>query len=256
MGTHSAAPKYPTICALFGDMQLGAVTLRPAFLRFALALASFGLATPLRAEGNDHPGAAIYRKLCAECHGDKGQGVQDKYDEPLHGNRSVESLAKRIARTMPEDNVGACVGEDARAGGGLHLRGVLFAAGAGAVEAAGVRSGAADDRAISRPRWRISSAAFARASTSRPGARARLEGAATIEGDFPSRTGRQLRRGDPSERQEAERERQGARRVSSGSRCAVAFDFGTGKPGPGADAAEEFNLRWEGSVFAPETGTV
>jgi len=51
--------------------------------------------------------------MCAECHGDKGQGVQDKYDEPLHGNRSVEALTKRIARTMPDDKVGSCVGEDA-----------------------------------------------------------------------------------------------------------------------------------------------
>src|SRR3954465_3561794 len=59
-------------------------------------------------------GAAIYQKLCASCHGDKGQGVPDKYDEPLHGNRGVEGLAKRIARTMPDDDVGACVGDDAR----------------------------------------------------------------------------------------------------------------------------------------------
>src|SRR5688572_32489313 len=65
------------------------------------------------ADAKEHPGAVIYKKLCVECHGDKGQGVQDKYDEPLHGNRSVEALAKRIARTMPEENVGACVGEDA-----------------------------------------------------------------------------------------------------------------------------------------------
>jgi len=40
--------------------------------------------------------------------------VKDKYDEPLHGNRSVEGLAKRIARTMPDDDIGACVGEDAK----------------------------------------------------------------------------------------------------------------------------------------------
>ena len=41
--------------------------------------------------------------------------MPDKYDEPLHGNRSVQSLARRIARTMPDDNVGACVGADAEA---------------------------------------------------------------------------------------------------------------------------------------------
>src|SRR4051794_38169944 len=78
-----------------------------------LACASLLLAPAARAQAAEHPGAVIYRKLCAECHGDKGQGVQDKYDEPLHGNRSVESLARRIAKTMPDDNVGACVGQDA-----------------------------------------------------------------------------------------------------------------------------------------------
>ena len=61
-----------------------------------------------------HPGAIIYQKLCVDCHGAKGQGVDGKYDEPLAGERSVESLAKLIARTMPEDNEGACVGEDAK----------------------------------------------------------------------------------------------------------------------------------------------
>src|SRR5438552_3438445 len=78
-----------------------------------LACGSFAVGLPLAAQVPEHPGAAIYRKLCAECHGDKGQGVPDKYDEPLHGNRTVEALAKRIAKTMPDDNVGACVGKDA-----------------------------------------------------------------------------------------------------------------------------------------------
>src|SRR5471032_351253 len=78
----------------------------------AIVCAGLVGALSLAAEVPQHPGAVIYRKLCAECHGDKGQGVPDKYDEPLHGNRTVESLAKRIARTMPDDDVGKCVGDD------------------------------------------------------------------------------------------------------------------------------------------------
>ena len=72
------------------------------------------LVVPLMAQSAEHPGAVIYRKLCIDCHGKNGGGVKDKYDEPLHGNRSVEALARRIARTMPDDNIGACVGEDAK----------------------------------------------------------------------------------------------------------------------------------------------
>src|SRR5688572_11460126 len=58
-------------------------------------------------------GAEIYRTTCAKCHGANGEGVADKYDEPLFGDRSVESLAKLISRTMPEDDPGTCTGEDA-----------------------------------------------------------------------------------------------------------------------------------------------
>ena len=52
----------------------------------------------------DHPGAAIYQKHCADCHGDRGQGVDGEYDEPLTGEKSLEALTKDIDRTMPEDD--------------------------------------------------------------------------------------------------------------------------------------------------------
>lgn len=48
-------------------------------------------------------GEQIYRAECARCHGPKGEGVADKHDEPLYGDRSVEALARQISRTMPED---------------------------------------------------------------------------------------------------------------------------------------------------------
>jgi len=62
----------------------------------------------------DHPGVAVYQKSCVKCHGADGQGVKGEYEEPLAGNRSLESLAGRIERTMPEDEPELCVGEDAR----------------------------------------------------------------------------------------------------------------------------------------------
>ena len=65
--------------------------------------------------GPDHPGAEIYRKLCVECHGKNGEGVKGKADDPLYGNRDVASLARRIDRTMPEDEEELCVAEDAKA---------------------------------------------------------------------------------------------------------------------------------------------
>ncbi len=86
--------------------------------RFLSAL-GFGLfVLPAVAEDSasiQKQGLAIYEKLCLECHGAKGEGVKGKADEPLVGNRSLDSLAKRIERTMPEDEPDLCVGEEARA---------------------------------------------------------------------------------------------------------------------------------------------
>jgi hypothetical protein len=75
----------------------------------ALSIAADGPLPP------DHPGAAIYKKLCLECHGAKGEGVKDKADEPLHGDRDIAWLTDRVERTMPEDAEELCVGPDARA---------------------------------------------------------------------------------------------------------------------------------------------
>ena len=61
-----------------------------------------------------HPGAAIYQKLCAECHGDRGQGVEDEYDEALAGEKSIEALARQIDRTMPEDAPEKSTPEDSK----------------------------------------------------------------------------------------------------------------------------------------------
>ncbi len=61
-----------------------------------------------------HPGAVIYKKHCAECHGDRGQGVEDEYDEPLTGEKAVEALAKYIDRTMPEDDPDLCSAEESK----------------------------------------------------------------------------------------------------------------------------------------------
>ncbi len=78
-----------------------------------LALAP-GLGGVFAAASAPHPGAAIFEKLCAECHGDHGQGVDGEYDEPLTGEKSLEALAREIDRTMPEDDPDKTTAEDAR----------------------------------------------------------------------------------------------------------------------------------------------
>ncbi|MGB0767056.1 MAG: c-type cytochrome [Phycisphaeraceae bacterium] len=60
-------------------------------------------------------GAAIYANQCASCHGDKGQGVADRYERAFGGTRTLSWLTRRIERTMPEEDPDLCVGEDAAA---------------------------------------------------------------------------------------------------------------------------------------------
>ncbi|NJM38290.1 MAG: cytochrome c [Akkermansiaceae bacterium] len=62
---------------------------------FAVSSASVLAQTP--------PGSEIYKQHCAECHGENGEGVKGKYDDPLEGNRTIDSLTRYIDRYMPED---------------------------------------------------------------------------------------------------------------------------------------------------------
>ncbi len=67
----------------------------------------------LVAAGPAPTGQQIYQQKCASCHGAAGEGTDDHYPRPLVGERSVEGLARLIARTMPEDDPGTCVGAEA-----------------------------------------------------------------------------------------------------------------------------------------------
>ncbi|MEY2750944.1 MAG: hypothetical protein RLZZ550_915, partial [Verrucomicrobiota bacterium] len=60
-------------------------------------------------------GEVVYREDCLRCHGPVGQGVAGKADEPLVGEKSIEALARYIAREMPEDDPGTLSLADAAA---------------------------------------------------------------------------------------------------------------------------------------------
>ncbi|MEY3949429.1 MAG: hypothetical protein RJB43_784 [Verrucomicrobiota bacterium] len=60
-------------------------------------------------------GEVVYRQDCMSCHGPVGEGIAGKADEPLVGEKSIASLAKYIAREMPEDDPGTLSLADATA---------------------------------------------------------------------------------------------------------------------------------------------
>ena len=71
------------------------------------------LATGAAGRAEEKTGEQIYKQQCARCHGPAGEGTK-KYPQPLTGDRSVAGLAAVIARTMPENDPGTCVGDDAK----------------------------------------------------------------------------------------------------------------------------------------------
>ena len=80
-----------------------------------MRLSGFILLIALVLQAGAKDGKAIYTEHCASCHGDKGQGVADEYDEALVGKKSIASLTKYIHRSMPEDDEDAVIDDDARA---------------------------------------------------------------------------------------------------------------------------------------------
>ncbi len=86
------------------------IVIKPAWLALACFLASQDL---ISASAGLPDGGKLFRQQCARCHGQKGEGVKYKFDQPLQGDRSIEKLTRYIERSMPDDDPGTCVGDDA-----------------------------------------------------------------------------------------------------------------------------------------------
>jgi cytochrome c553 len=94
-------------------VRASALRVRSSLAVCCAALAVVISAGAERADAQQAGGAAIYRDLCARCHGKAGEGVKAHYPKALTGNRTLEQLTRYIERTMPEDDPKKCVGPDA-----------------------------------------------------------------------------------------------------------------------------------------------
>lgn len=200
---------------------------RPAALISLLGLA-FLLSPSLSAGAADQTtGEQIYRKQCASCHGAKGEGTPEDYPHPLIGDRTLPRLTKYIAKSMPEDDPGSCVGEDAE-----KVAAYIFEA---------FYSKAAQARA-KPPRIELAHLTVRQyrnavtdliASFGKNGTWGERRG---LQGEYfkskQMRKNGEISRVDPI----------------------VRFDFGQSSPAPEKIEPKEFAIRWQGSVLAPETG--
>jgi mono/diheme cytochrome c family protein len=89
---------YLTRIPPFLGSRPGRPALFTAALLVALAASSLCAAPPRPPDGK-----RIFQKQCASCHGAKGEGVKDKYGDPLTGDWSVAKLSRYVQANMPED---------------------------------------------------------------------------------------------------------------------------------------------------------
>ena len=91
-----------------------AVRLIPNSCIIAKIWLALGLSTAdLQADSNSL-GYKTYQMQCADCHGKKGQGVKDEYNETLTGDWSLEKLTRYIDKAMPDDDPKLCAGKEAK----------------------------------------------------------------------------------------------------------------------------------------------
>jgi mono/diheme cytochrome c family protein len=190
-----------------------------------------GLAALALPAAADEPptGEAIYQQRCASCHGNNGEGTPEEYPKPLIGKSSVNQLAKLIAKTMPADDPGTCTGAEAQ-----RVADYIYNA---------FYSPTAQAR--NKP---------ARVELSRLTVRQYRNAVADLIGSFRGGESPTDQRGLKAEYFKSRRMR-GQNRALERIDPEVRFDFGTETPDyEHFGEPAEFAIRWDGSVFAPETG--
>jgi cytochrome c553 len=194
------------------------------------------------------PGEGIYRKECASCHGKKGEGVAGKHDEPLIGRRNVAALSKYIAKTMPEDKEGTIIGKDADDVAAYIFD--AFYSPAAQLRNSPVRE---DLSRLTVEQYQNSVADLIgrfQGGFDRPfGKTHGLKG--RYSGRFPVLVGPILKPRNDKER--AERNQKEKTSYEQTDKV-VSFHWGAESPDVNRLRPDDFNSRWDGSIFAPETG--
>ncbi|NQX02261.1 DUF1592 domain-containing protein [bacterium] len=187
----------------------------------------FCLAGLARADDLAPTGEAIYQKHCASCHGDKGQGVADEYDEPLHGVRPLASLARYIDRYMPEDDPDLVSPEESQRVA-EYLMGAFYT------------QGAADPAEAKTAFARLTNRQF-------------RESVADLIGSFGAAPPPGPGVGLKARYFESDGMNKKAKLVITRDDTRLDVDFAENSPGDGI-SAEQFSIVWDGSLLAPATG--
>ena len=205
------------------------------------AVAGFAAVPHAGADEVFERGKVIYGKLCTECHGANGEGGDHEDSETLYGDRSIPSLAKRITKTMPEDDPDLCVGEDAEA-----VAHYIHAAFYSPVARAKLSPAKRQLSRLTANQFRVSvsdAIGFFRGGigvlkTEERGLKGTYWGGSNF--------GNSTTDGKQDEKTKMSFERRDA---------GIVFDFGEGTPDDTKFDPGMFSSRWEGSLLVEESGT-
>jgi hypothetical protein len=201
------------------------MTMHPSIILLGL----LALLPAMPAAAADDAGRKIYADRCASCHGAQGEGVRDKYSDPLVGDRSLTSLTRYISKAMPDDKPGECTGDDAK-----HVAEYIYAA-----------FYSTDAQLLKNP---------PRVELARLTIGQYRNSIADLIGSFNGVAKPDDRHGIQVEYFNDKRGFDGHKRVLDRIEPVVQVRFeGDSKPSDQM-AKEEYAIRWSGAVFAPQTG--
>jgi hypothetical protein len=176
----------------------------------------------------ERTGEAIYKQQCLSCHGKSGEGSKT-YGQPLAGDKSVGQLARYIAKSMPDDDPGTCVGEDAQ-----KVAAFIY-------DAFYSKTAQARNRP---PRIELSRLTVRQYRNTLADMIGSFRGPAVWDGP----------KGLHGEYFKSQRFGRKEDRILDRVDPTVQFDFGVNLPDDSKTIGHKYAIRWEGSVLATETG--
>ncbi|MEQ9409910.1 MAG: DUF1592 domain-containing protein [Fuerstiella sp.] len=174
-------------------------------------------------------GAKVFADKCASCHGAKGEGTADNYPEAIFGDQPTIDLADYISTTMPEGEPELCTGEDATAVAEWMQQAFYSPEAQARLNPPRRRL---SRLTVSQYRNAIADLVESFAWTSRPDEQHGLKARYYKSRSFRDKE-KVIERIDP----------------------VIDFNFGEATPDPEKiPEAEQFSIRWEGSILIDETG--
>lgn len=210
-------------------LQSNLLRFRFAWLYASCLLSVLCLESPLNAlEPQSLTGKQIYQKMCVECHAENGQGISEKAN-PFQGSKSIAELTALIEETMPEEDPELCQGEQAERAA-QYVFNQFYA-----------KNQKADSQ---KSRVQLSHLTVRQYLSTTADLMSNFFGKARITN--PERG----LRGEYYNSRNMRRDKSVLKRIDP----RINFQFGTKAPVEKITKAEEFSMKWEGSVLAEETG--